>query len=174
MLRNASKVKPKRPDQLQRRSNNDKRRLQRHPDPDIIQILRKNIRYEGSSKHKGFPKLYGLEPFQGKRGDATLCDRDAGFLPQKYSVIKNLLQRGLQVGLISESGRIIWTVAEDGWIFEARLTNAVQTLYHGYPIRRNEQIAEVVYQRFRKWAQSNGNQFALQAANQCKTRYGFK
>ena len=79
LQRNTSIVKRRRPNQPQRRSNNDKRRLLEHPDSECIEHLRKNIKYEGSSKYKWHPESYGLSPFNGIRGDATLCDRDAEF-----------------------------------------------------------------------------------------------
>lgn len=84
-----------------------------------------------------------------------------------------MLKRGLQAGLVGEND-IIWAVADDGWIYEARITNVIQNEYHGYPVRSTEPIAEMVCERFMDWAQNNGNQTALQAANNCKKLYGFK
>ncbi len=155
------------------RSNNDKRRLMSNPDPEYIAQLREDITYQGSSKHKKNPHLFGLTPFQGDRGDATLCDRDANFQLANHESIPQIIQRALHAGLVGEHG-IIWAVADNGWIYEARLTNIAQTEYHGYPVRSTEPIAELVYERFRDWAQENGNQMARHAARQCKTLYGFR
>ena len=162
----------KRPDLPARCSNNDKRRLMANPAPDHIAQLRKNITYQGSSKHKQNPHLYGLMPFQGNRGDATLCDRDANFQPADLESVPEMIQRGLRAGLVGENG-IIWAVADNGWIYEARITNVGTTEYHGYPVRTTEPIAEMVYGRFKDWVQARGNQSARQAVQQCKTRYGF-
>ena len=82
----------------------------------------KAVRYHGSSKHKLHPHLFDLPPFQGSRGDATLCD-DADFQPADMAEVRALLLRGIRAGLIGHTGRILWTVANDGWIFEARETN---------------------------------------------------
>ena len=139
----------KRPNLPARRSNNDKRRLLADPDPDYIAQLRQDITYQGSSKHKQNPHLYGLTPFQGNRGDATLCDRDANFGPTHLRSIPRMIRRGLQAGLVGENG-IIWAVADNGWIYEARITNVGQTEYHGYPVRSTEPIAEIVYKRFKE------------------------
>ena len=163
----------KRPSLPPRRSNNQKRRLLPNPTLDYIEEFQQNLKYEGSSKHKKNPHLYGLPPFQGNRGDATLCDRDASFQRSHWKLIPRMIQRGLQAGLVGENG-IIWAVADNGWIYEARLSNAGQTEYHGYPVRSTEPIAEIVYRRFGAWVQNNGNLIARRAAQQCKTLYGFR
>ena len=163
----------KRPVLPARRSNNDKRRLIANPAPDYIEELRRNITYQGSSKHKQHPHLYGLTSFQGDRGDATLCDRDANFQPSDLNSIPQMIQRGLRAGLVGESG-VIWAVADNGWIYEARITNVEKTEYHGYPVLATEPIAEVVYGRFKEWVQRHGNQSARRAVQQCKMLYGFR
>ena len=163
----------KRPNLPARRSNNDKRRLIPNPSQSYISKLRQNITYEGSSKHKLNPNLYGLQPFTGTRGDATLCDRDAKFDRGNYGKIHGLIIRGLNAGSVGEND-VIWAVADNGWIFEGRLTNVVRTLYHGYPVRSTEPIAEMVYRRFNRWAQDHGNDSALLATRNCKALYGFR
>lgn len=84
-----------------------------------------------------------------------------------------MIQRALQAGLVGENG-IVWAVADNGWIYEARITNVGQSEYHGYPVRSTEPIAEMVYNRFRDWVEVHGNQMARQAVQQCRTRYGFR
>ncbi len=163
----------RRPNLPARRSNNEKRRLMANPTEDYIAQLQQNIRYEGSSKHKLNPHLYGLTSFLGTRGDATLCDRDANFNEKDFRSIRGMIHRGLDAGLVGENG-VIWAVADNGWIYEGRITNVSKTEYHGYPIRSTEPIAEIVYQRFSKWAQDHGNGLAREAVQKCKTRYGFR
>jgi hypothetical protein len=131
------------------------------------------VRYVGSSKHKANPKIFGLEPYLGKRGDATLCDTHAGFGSVHMSAIPSLLGRGMRAGLLG-TNRMLWTVADSGWIFEARLTNAVHVEYHGYPVRASEPIAEAVYARFSDWAASSGATAERLAATNCQSLYGFK
>lgn len=162
----------KRPATPPRGSNNDKRRLIRAPDPGRIAALLKSVNYQGSSKHKLRPHLFGLEPFRGQRGDATLCDRDAHFRPEDLGSIDAMMKRGLRAGLVGRN-EMIWAVADNGWIYEARLTNVGQTEYHGYPVRDTEAIAEPVYRRFSEWAHTSGDQGARLAAENCKRRYGF-
>lgn len=162
----------KRPGIPPRHSNNDKRRLIPAPDPAFIAALLKSVKYRGSSKHKLEPRLFGLEPFRGKRGDATLCDKHANFQPEDLGSVDAMIQRGLRAGLVGRNA-MIWAIADNGWIYEARLTNVDQTEYHGYPVRDSEPIAEAVYRRFASWVQDSGDQVARLAAENCKSRYGF-
>ena len=163
----------KRPATPPRRSNNDKRRLIPDPDPGRIEALQKSVKYRGYSKHKLKPQSYGLEPFRGRRGDATLCDRDANFRPEDLGSINDMIKRGLRAGLVGRND-LIWAIADNGWIYEARLTNVGQTEYHGYPVRASEPIADAVYRRFAEWAHTSGDHGARLAAENCKRRYGFK
>lgn len=161
----------KRPDFPPRNSDNDKRRLDPDPDPASIANLVDKSKYEGSSKHKRNPHLFGLDPYRGKRGDETLCDEHAGFDVLAMARIPELLIRGIVAGLVG--GRVLWTIDDDGWIYEMRLTNADLYQYHGYPVRPTEAIARPVYDRFAKWASSNKAAIEIKAANACAARYGF-
>lgn len=156
-----------------RQSNNNKRRLLKNPSQDYIAHLQENVTYEGSPKHKQNPRLYGLEPFLGSRGDATLCDRDANFQPEDFAQLNEMIRKGLQAELVGENN-IFWVVADSGWIYEARVTNIEQFQYHGYPVRDTEPIAELVYQRFAEWVHRYGDQASRLAVQNCKTLYGFK
>ncbi len=55
-------------------------------------------------------------------GEATLWDEHAGFTPAKLRSISRLIERGLRAGLVGP-GTLIWTVGDDGWIFEGKPTN---------------------------------------------------
>jgi hypothetical protein len=157
-----------------RRSDNNRRRLVDSPDPELLKDLLARARYAGSSKHKANPHLYGLPPFLGIRGDATLCDTHSGFLPEHMGSIPQMLRRGIQAGLVGMGGETIWTVSDTGWIYECRLTNPAQAEYHGYPVRGSEAIGELVYRRFAFWAHSNGGVSDQAVARQCKALYGFR
>jgi tetratricopeptide (TPR) repeat protein len=157
-----------------RRSNNDKRRLLPAQEAaDLLLPLLASATYVGSPKHKAQPHLFGLPAFQGRRGDASLCDEDAGFLPQHMSYIPELLKLGVLAGLVG-ARNMIWAIDDRGWIFECRLSNPQQREYHGYPVRRSEPIAAPIYPRFASWAETQGTDENKRTANRCKTRYGFK
>jgi len=155
-----------------RRSDNDKRRLVALSAAEL-ERLQKEARYAGSSKHKKHPHLYGLDPYRGPRGDETYCDTHANFQPADMALIPTLIQRGLQAGLVG-TGAMLWTVADNGWIFEARLTNARQSEYHGYPVRSSEPIARIVYERFTAWVTANGTSTDRLAQSNCKLLYKFE
>jgi len=167
-----TKKPSKRPEFPARNSDNDKRRLDPNPDPAVLAVLQSKAHYRGSPKHKQNPRLFGLEPFNGKRGDDTLCDTHAGFGIEDLKGVQALLRRGISAGLVG--GRLLWTIADDGWIFEARRTNVVNSEYHGYPVRPTEAIAEPVYKRFAGWATANKDAKAINAAQACAARYGFE
>lgn len=162
----------KRSDIPPRDSDNDNRRLQDNVDQNSLATLKTTINYAGHPKHKRNPHLFGLGQFNGKRGDETLCDKHAGFTKAQMAGIPSLLQRGLEAELVGE--RIVWSIADDGWIFEARLTNRETNEYHGYPVRPSESIAELVFKRFAHWAKRHGSPSEKQAVLCCAERYGFE
>ena len=162
------KKPPKRSDIPPRNSDNNKRRLAPEVSPDRIAKLRGTVNYKGSAKHKRNPTIFGLEPFRGDRGDATLCDEHANFHPANMAAISTMIDRGLRAGLI---GTNLWAIASDGWIFEGRLTNAAQSEYHGYPGRPAEAIAEPVYRRFKAWVEVDGDDADKRAAENCANLY---
>ena len=69
-------------------------------------------------------------------------------------------------------GDLIWTVGDDGWIFEGRPTNVVTCGYHGDPVLGWEAIARPIYDRYREWAKASGSNLDRIAAEQCRFRYG--
>ena len=161
-----------------RRSDNEKRRL--HPSPDGAALARLAARasYHGISKHKAEPLKFGLSLPGGGRGDESLCDEHASFQPNDWNSIPGLLARGIMAGLVGKFEgdgvpRILWTVWDQGWIFEARVTNIALADYHGYPVRPSESIAELIYHRFRDWAYVQGSGVDRQAAANCHALYGF-
>jgi hypothetical protein len=169
----------KRPEIPPRDSDNVKRRLDPSPDRAMLDRLDSVAVYRGYAKHKAEPTAFGLEPYRKPRGDATLCDQHAGFRADQISAIPRILRRGISAGLIGNAydqgvPRVIWAIGDDGWIFEARLTNADQVEYHGYPVRPMEAIAGPVYRRYAEWVVGNGTKKDRAAAEKCKAIYGFK
>jgi hypothetical protein len=159
---------PRRIDIPPRKSENRKRALDDDVPPERIVHLLQTVKFEGSPKHKRFPHRFGLEPYRGVRGDETLCDAHAKFEPSDWPSIMPMLRRGLRAGLV---GTNIWAVADNGWIYEGAVTNAVQSEYHGYPVRPSEAIASEIYRRFKLWADTHGTQLDKQAAANCAARY---
>lgn len=143
------------------------------PPHHLIEQMLDTVHYEGSAKHKRHPHLFGLEPFNGDRDDATLCD-EADFQPEQTAEIPALLQRGIRAGLIGHTARLLWAVADDGWIFEARETNPATAQFHGYPVLPEESIGRLVFNRFAAWANAHGTPADRPAATACRIRYDFR
>jgi len=164
------KKPPKRTEIPPRNKDNDKRKLATVVTDAEIAAFLAAVTYEGSPKHKRNPTIFGLEPFNGRRGDATLCDDHANFQPKDMARIQTLITRGLAARLV---GTNLWTVDDNGWIYEARLTNKVTSEYHAYPVRPSEAIAEPVFRRFNAWAVTHGKTSDRLAAQNCAALYGF-
>lgn len=140
-----------------RRSDNVKRRL---ADPCPSEPERREIairvRYEASPKHKLQPRAFGLTPMAGVSEDASYCDGHAGFAPCDWPQIEPMMRIGVMAGLIAEveageNPRMLWAVARNGWVYEARVTNAGQPSYHGYPLLPGDAMATKVVRRFEQW-----------------------
>lgn len=157
-----------------RDADNDGRCLDPSPDARLLARLVVAARYECYAKHKAAPHAYGLRPYSGPKGDYTRCDEHANFGITKMASIPRMLRRGIKAGLVGPSARLIWTVGDDGWIFEGRITNVGQDVYHGYPVRPTEAIADPVYRRFCRWAAEEGDDADQKAATRCRVMYGFQ
>jgi hypothetical protein len=161
-----------------RSSDNVKRELHPEPDPALLQRLCTTARYVGIAKHEESPRRFELAPYTTRRGDETRCDKHAGFVPEQMESIPRLLCRGIRADLIAKSldfpPPIARCIGDDGWIFEARITNAGQAEYHGYPVRSSEAIAKDVFQRYVAWTAAYGDPQDREAALRCQAFYSFK
>lgn len=164
--------KPKSRDELpKRRSYNNKRRIDPPGDAELKRMF-EVVRYEGSSKHKRNPHLFGLPAFRGLRADETFCDETAGVRPDQMGEAVELLQQAVTAGLVGRE--MLWAVAETGWIFEFQVTNADQASYHGYPVLPSDPMAEVVCKTFSGWADEKGSEAQRRAAYACRIFYGIE
>lgn len=115
------------------------------------------VKYGAYSKHKFNPSAYKLTPYAGMDVERTYCDAHAHFGKKDFSRIPDLLIRGVMLGLWSEQKDgafpcLLWTIDESGWIFELRITNADQALYHGYPLLPEDAFARHILARARNLA----------------------
>ena len=140
-----------------RRSANGKRELAVQCfAADALDVLAKRIAYEPYAKHKLRPRAFGLEPVSTLAEDATFCDAHAGFAPEQMRLIPRLLRRGVRAGLLGREGapaepRVMWTIGDDGWVFECRITHSGRALYHGYPLLPGDAMASKVISHFEQW-----------------------
>jgi len=129
------------------------------------------ITYGGSPKHKARPHLFGLTASGFPPPDATLCDRDADFAPGDMARIPALLDRARRARLM---GNLIWTIDDNGWIYELQTTDAGRNEHHGYPMRASDPFAEKVLRCFKAWAALYGTDDDRRAADACRNRYGLR
>lgn len=141
---------------LPRLSENEKRDLSAEaPDEHERAALAVRVRYEGYGKHKRNPHLFNLAAFHGYAPDRTFCE-DVGFERADEPRIPHLVQRGVAAGLFGDLYRqgdptMLWTIDDNGWIYELRQTNAGQALYHGYPMAPTNALGRKVIARFETW-----------------------
>ena len=117
--------------------------------------------YGAYSKHKFNPTAYKLTPYAGPDVERTYCDAHANFGKDDLPRIPDLIRRGVMLGLCSDQGvgdlpSLLWTIDDTGWIFELRITNSDQALYHGYPILPGDAFARHVLVRAREVAFKEG------------------
>jgi hypothetical protein len=125
------------------------------------------IRFEGSGKHKLEPRAFDLAPAPSD-GDDTYCDGHADFTPQEVSRIPDLIQRGIRANLLDarsshDDPLLIWTIDDNGWIYEGKLTNPGQGIYHGYPVLPTDPLAKTLIRRYGDWVNAQ-NEPALSAS----------
>ena len=142
-----------------RSSDNQKRKLRTSPDQADLAALAARVRFEGSGKHKASPRAFGLEPVSPDADD-TQCDGHADCMPADMPRLPALLERGVLAGLVSDRDNqgdpaILWTVDDDGWIYEARITTPTQAVYHGYPLLPGDAFARKVISRFDHYARAH-------------------
>lgn len=104
------------------------------------------VRYTGNPAHKRNPGDFNLTPPSAPRQNATLCD-DAGIFTRADA--KVLLEAGASKGLVDgrpsgEFPLLIWSVSDDGIVFEAELENATRGEYHGYPMPLSDPFRQEV------------------------------
>ena len=125
-----------------RRSFNTKRRICPVSDlPDDLETLAESVGYGGNPGHKKNPGDFGLMPPSAWRPDKALCDA-VGIFERARALA--LLQKGIRRGMVSciaddrDYPQNVWSVTEDGAPLEAELENAMQGIYHGYPLPPEE------------------------------------
>ncbi len=168
--------KPRRRIAVDRHSDNDKRRLREpSPDDEFRRSLAARVRFEGWGKHKLRPRAFGLEPAPSGEDD-TYCDGHANFSPSDLERIPSLLQRGIGAGLIGHNDSqgdptLIWTVDDNGWIYEGRITIPSQALYHGYPVLPSDAFGKIVIARYTHWVYAEGDNTLVYALQNALERY---
>lgn len=69
--------------------------------------------------------------------------------------INRLLRQGAEVGLVSDDAdqgfpRYIWMVINDEEVLEARCDDPNNGTYHGYPLERNDPMADMLIKQWQE------------------------
>lgn len=113
------------------------------------QELTARVRYVGSGHHKRHPADYGL-PRANPIPWSSLCDEER---PLGLAEAKMLLAAGIAKGMISEKStdaipRFIWAVTEAREVFEAQTHANTPGIYHGYPLKDNDDMKSIVLEKW--------------------------
>lgn len=141
---------------VERSSNNDKRKLHAPvPSTQDREALAARASYAGSGKHKLEPRAFHLKPAPPDADD-SFCDGHAGFEPADMERVGDLLERGILAGLIGHRDvqgdpTILWSVDDNGWIYELRITVPTQAIYHGYPLLVGDAFAKKVISSYNRY-----------------------
>lgn len=136
-----------------RQSHNPKKRIRHLPstnqETEHLAKLAKAARYVGNPDHKRNPGDFSLGLPSRPRLGKSLCDTAGIFSRSKAQAI---LAKGIQLGCVSvqeENGwpRVVWAVFDNS-VLEARLDNAQQGTYHGYPLDSEDPFASAVLERW--------------------------
>jgi hypothetical protein len=161
----------------QRASSNDPRRLSETvPSQTERTALASRATFDPYAKHKRHPAAFGLQPYEGEHEDPSYCDEHAGFAPADMVRVPALLQRGIAAGLYGKSKKkgdpgLLWSVDDNGWIYEAQITNPGYAVYHAYPVLPNEAIARKVLMRYTDFVEQQNNPVLTMSLVAARKRY---
>jgi len=142
---------------VKRSSDNDPRALcEPAPQVGARQRLACKARFSPYAKHKRNPSAYGLKAWAGGQEDPSYCDDHAGFHSGDLARAGMLLKRGILAGLWGDKLKKgdpnrLWSVDDNGWIYEAQITNPGYALYHAYPVQPTEAIARKILARYQDY-----------------------
>lgn len=144
---------------MPRAGNNPKRRVS--PAGTLTEegkrALLANAKYVGSGHHKRNPADYGLER-TNPRPTKSLCDL-VRIIP--LSEAQELLRRGIQAETVSTLAydgfpKYIWSVSEDGEIYEAKTDSSTPGDYHGYPLEDEDDFRAYIRRVWEQRCQTRG------------------
>lgn len=142
-----------------RQGNNPKRRIAPpgRLTADEKKRLERDVRYIGSANHKLHPAAYGF-PRPEPRPNKSVCDMERDILLPEA---KQLVARGIQYDMFSELQadgfpKFIWSVSENGEVFEAKTDRNGTGEYHGYPLEDEDAMYKYVISVWKERCQNAG------------------
>lgn len=106
------------------------------------ETLAARITYTGSAHHKRRPGDYGFQPPVNPRPNKDVCDAK-GKRQVLLTEAQSFFAAGLRKGMVSAPGtnglpKYVWSVDENGDVFEAKARPERETEYHGYRLGADE------------------------------------
>lgn len=130
-----------------RQGNNPKRRISSpgRLTADERRQLAGAVRYVGSASHKLHPAAYGF-PRSEPRPQKSLCDMVRPILlPEAVKLVADGIERGMFSEPQSDGfPKFIWSVSEQGEVFEAKTDRHGTGEYHGYPLEDEDSMRDHV------------------------------
>lgn len=144
---------------MARPGNNPKRRIasiERLSEAERSSLAR-NIRYVGSGHHKRSPADYGLDR-TSPRPHKSLCD---GSKTVSLREANALIKKGILSGMFSDffingHPKFIWSVGDDGEVYEAKTDIVALGAYHGYPLEEEDDMRNFISETWKKRCQQLG------------------
>jgi hypothetical protein len=138
--------------------------------------LAARVTFEPSAKHKRHPDAFGMKPYEGLHEDPTYCDDHAGFKKSDIPRAHSLLVRGVEAGLFGATFKkgdpgLLWSVDDNGWIYEAQITNPGYAGYHAYPVLPGESIARKVLYRYAEFVEARNDPVLEESLRLARGRY---
>jgi hypothetical protein len=132
---------------MKRPGNNPKRRIapSEFLTADQKASLIASVTYVASGHHKRNPADYGLQR-TNPRPTKSLCDL-VRIVPQQEA--QELLRMGINYGMVSshcfgDFPKFVWSVADDGEVYEAKTDAVTRGAYHGYRLEEDDDMRELV------------------------------
>lgn len=130
-----------------RSGNNPKRRVIAHEavTPECVDSLKRGVHYIGSGHHKRNPADYGFDR-ANPRPTKSLCDANRVIAQAEA---QKLIMDGISRRMFSsplEDGwpKYIWSVSDNGEVFEAKTHPNTPGQYHGYPLADEDDMRDYI------------------------------
>lgn len=136
-----------------RTSNNPKRRVVPVELVSAEDVLRlsESARYVGSGHHKRNPADYGFER-TNPRPTKSICDM-TGLVP--LALAQSLMLAGIRKKMVSailDDGfpKFIWSVTDNGQVYESKTHHNTPGQYHGYPLEKDDDMHDYIMSEWGK------------------------
>lgn len=116
-----------------------------------VERLEKNARYIGSGHHKRSPADYGFErtnPVPTK----SLCDLNGVVtLGEAQALMLSGIKKKMISPILADGfPKYIWSLTDDGRVYESKTHPNTPGQYHGYPLEKDDDTREYILGEWKK------------------------